>query len=182
MVVTAIQATNLLLINAVDGHDLSAEKPAATSFFARLLHAFEVLAQTRGVGTPRQVKNVPAHPAYYARCGASIPRARFLRRQGLVLLWQVCVLDVFQGLGRAQLRASPSAGFAAVEWRVSVEELVERTVTNLVTGLVLSRILIDVHYRVMSVVHVGVGLDEAVDWRPAFGRIGEAYTLRRYWG
>lgn len=183
MVVAVIQATNLLLINGLDAHDLAREKPGPRSFLARLFHAYEVLAQNRGVNTPRQIRTVPPHPVYYSRRGgAGIPRATFLCRQGGILLWQFLVLDVFQALGRRELREKPSTGFAAVRWDLPLEQFVERTITNLVTGVVLSRILIDAHYRVMSVVHVGLGLGEAVDWPPAFGRIGDAYTLRRYWG
>ncbi|KAJ5183719.1 hypothetical protein N7492_001335 [Penicillium capsulatum] len=193
MVVAAVQAINLLLIHPLDGDDLAREnKPTnqnekegenagRVSFPRRLYHAYQALAQNRAVNTPRQIKNVPAHPAHYARHGARIPRAHFLRRQLAILLWQMCFLDIFQTLGR-QLEEKPSTGFAPVQWRIPVDQFVERTVTNLFTGVVLSRILIDAHYRVMSVVHVGLGLDEPRDWPPAFGRIGDAYTLRRYWG
>ena len=183
MVVGVVQATNLLLLNPLDAHDLSREKPGRShSFLTRLYHAYEVFAQNRALNSPRQIKNVPSQPVYYARFGGEISRGRFLQRQGAILLWQFCFLAIFQTLARQDMREKPSAGLAPVRWDLPVDQFVERTVTNLFTGVVLSRVLIDAHFRVMSVVHVGLGLDTPSEWPPAFGRIGDAYTVRRYWG
>jgi hypothetical protein len=41
---------------------------------------------------------------------------------------------------------------------------------------------IEVHYRVLSLVSVGLGVSSPHQWPPLFGFITEAYTLRRFWG
>lgn len=184
LVVSAVQAVNLLLINPMDDDAFCREKPRRSLFLTdRFYAAFEALSQTRGFNTPRQVKTVPAHPKYYTCRGDDIPRARFLLRQSAIAIWQYLVCDIFQHLARQRaLEQDPQAGFSHIEWVLPVEAWIERVITNLVTGIVLSRILIDAHYRIMSIVFVGLGLDSPSNWPPAFGRMADSYTIRDFYG
>jgi hypothetical protein len=68
-----------------------------------------------------------------------------------------------------------------VHWNISIEQLIERFVSNIMAGLVVSRILIDFHHRVFSVVAVGIGLDSTSDWPPLFGKATDTYSLRGFW-
>ncbi|KAJ5752441.1 hypothetical protein N7520_009358 [Penicillium odoratum] len=181
----ALQAANLMLINPLDRENLCAEKPEHTiSCFGRLSYALQVLAQPRGVNTPRQVKNVPPHPAYYIRSGSLTPcRGRFLTRQCAILAWYYLCLDFLQTVARQQATDEGSQSkFSPIEWAVPVDKWIERVITNLVTWLVVTRIIIDTYYRASSIIFVGLRLDSPSNWPPAFGRVADAYTLRNFWG
>lgn len=132
------------------------------------------------MGKYRQVRNVPSHPGGFSR---EVPRGRFLVRQGVVFVWQYFACDVFQSFARSRsLERDLDTGFEHIDWFVSVDVWIERVVSNLVTWFVLSRLLIDAHYRLASIIFVGSGLDEAKNWPPAFGWMGDAYTIRNFWG
>lgn len=184
LVVSVVQAVNLLLINPMDDDAFCREKPTRSLFLSdRVYAAFEAISQTRGVNTPRQVKTVPPHPKYYTCRGDDIPRPRFLLRQSAIAIWQYLVCDIFQALARQRaLEQDLQAGFSHIEWVLPVEAWIERVLTNLVTGIVISRILIDAHYRIMSIVFVGLGLDSPSNWPPAFGRMADGYTIRNFYG
>jgi hypothetical protein len=154
------------------------------------------------MGTPREIKNVPGHPQYYttgtSRRGdkdkrssgdaISIPRGKFLIRQIAIFTWQYLALDVLQTVARQQAfeggggGSSGSSGFTHIDWFVSPEKWIERGLTNLITWFVTSRILIDANYRFVSILFVGAGLDSPQNWPPAFGRMKDVYTIRKFWG
>lgn len=189
LILVTVQAINVLVLNPLGRKDIAQEAPkTARSDFAQLYHAAEAVVMLRAINTPRQIKNVPAYPSYYAtrlREGA-IPRGAFLRRQILIFIWQYLALDLLQTAAR--LRASPQNGatsditFTHLEYRVPVEKWIERVLTNLINWFVLSRIIIDANYRFMSIMFVGFGGDSPNNWPPLFGRMADAYTVRNFWG
>ncbi|KAF3391498.1 Acetyltransferase pyr8 [Penicillium rolfsii] len=202
LVLVTVQAIHLLLIARLDDRALAREIPERALFKSdRLYHAVESLIQPRGVGTPREIKNIPGHPKYFASAklksgdkdkggdskaiATVIPRSKFLTRQILIFTWQYLALDVLQTITRQQALeggGGGSSGFTHIDWFVPLEEWVERGLTNLVTWFVVSRIVIDIHYRFVSILFVGLGLDNPVNWPPAFGRMKDAYTIRKFWG
>lgn len=193
-IVAALQATNLLLLNQLDDNDLRRENQNQTSQAQRALcladrpwAAFKALSQTRAVNTPRQVKNVPPQPVYYcyshscSRGGKSVvPRGMFLKRQIAIFVWQLLACDALQSLARR--RDGSRAGFEHIDWFIPFDRWVGRALENLLTWFVVARLLIDAHYRLASVVFVGLGLDVPSNWPPAFGRMRDAYTIRTFWG
>lgn len=189
LVLTTIQAINVLILNPLDKNDIAQEVPkGARSRFARLYHAAEAVVQLRAINTPRQIKNVPAYPSYYStrlREGA-IPRGAFLRRQILIFIWQYLALDLLQTAAR--LQASPQTGatsditFTHVDYHVPLEKWIERMLKNLINWFLLSRIIIDANYRFLSIMFVGFGGDSPDNWPPLFGRMADAYTVRNFWG
>lgn len=191
LILITVQATNLLLINPLDEADIARETPKRALFRSdHFWRAVELLIQPRGIGTPRQIKNVPGHPKYYATRGKeviarTIPRGQFLLRQIVIFTWQYLALDVMQAAARQQAfeRAGGArSGFTRLDMFVSPEKWVERCLTNLVTWFVTSRIVIDANYRFVSIVFVGLGLDNPENWPPAFGRMVDVYTIRKFWG
>ena len=64
---------------------------------------------------------------------------------------------------------------------LSVEQWIERLISNLVAGFVVSRILIDFHHRAFSIIVVGLGLDLPSNCPPLFGKAGDADTMRGFW-
>lgn len=177
--VAVFTALHLLLINPLDERDLAREMP--TTFFrsGHFYYVFEIISMTRGVKTPRQVKNLPAHPKYFDRYGGKIPVGPYLLRQMAILTWQFLVIDIIQV---ASIQAAPlEPGFKDIEFNLSLEKWIERLITNLIGWFFVARILIDSSFKLASVIFVGLGLDEPKNWPPVFGRMKDSYTLRNYW-
>ena len=183
LVMAVPQAVNLLLMNPLDDDELCREQPRRALFLSdRIWSALSAVSQSRAIGTPRQVKNVPPRPAYFG-CDEKIPRGMFLMRQGLVLVWQYLACDIFQALVRQQgLKQEGVLVFEPIQWYVPLDVWVQRGVQHLITWFVLMRLVIDLYYRVASIAFVGLGLDEPEDWPPVFGRMLDAFTLRNFWG
>ncbi|KAJ5581190.1 hypothetical protein N7450_007491 [Penicillium hetheringtonii] len=179
LVIGVLMALNFLIINPLDEHDLAREMP--TTFFrsGHLYHTFEIMTMTRGIRTPREVKNVPRHPAYYSRYGAVVPVGPFLLRQFVIMAWQFLIVDIFQFIG-GQMEREP--GFTDFDYNAPLEKWIEYLFMNIAVWLLITRALIDCTYRFASIIFVGLGLDEPSNWRPVFGRMKDAYTLRNYWG
>jgi hypothetical protein len=200
LVLITVQAVHLLLIARLDDRAIAREIPERAFFKSdRLYRAAELLIQPRGVGTPREIKNVPGHPGYYNTSvktkrgdkdkgdaiATPIPRSKFLIRQIAIFTWQYLALDVLQTVARQQAfegGGGGTSGFTRIDWFVSPEKWIERGLANLVTWFVTSRILIDANYRFVSILFVGLGSDTPEKWPPAFGRMKDVYTIRKFWG
>ena len=191
LILITVQATNLLLINPLEESDIARETPHALFRSDRVLRVVQLLIHPRAIGTPRQIKNVPAHPRYYATAGedkviaSSITRNRFLTRQVVIFVWQYLMLDLMQEAARQQAflsAAGAEASFTRLDMFVSPEKWAERGIANLITFFITMRILIDASYRFVSIVFVGLGFDTPENWPPAFGRMKDVYTIRKFWG
>jgi hypothetical protein len=185
LVIVALQATNLLLLNPLDNLDISREAKGIRGFASRFVVAFRRLAQTRAIGTRRQVRNVPSHPGYYARRDMQVPaQNRFLLRQLAIAAWQYLVLDIVQtvSIQNSMERALQESSSSEIEWIVPLGQWVERIITHLSIWFVVNRLISDLAYRVLSIFFVGIGLDLPSDWPPAFGTMTDAFTLRNFWG
>lgn len=182
-VTIVFQCLNLLLINPKDSSDVPPQ--AGQSLVARLYYAIGLCTQPRGINTSWQVKNAPPQPMYYQRRGwNNPPLGRFLIRQIAIAIWQYLALDVFATLALKQaLEQKKNETLPpVVQWDLSVEQWIERIISNLIAGFVVSRILIDFHHRAFSIIVVGIGLDSPSNCPPLFGSAGDAHTLRGFWG
>ncbi|KAJ5925592.1 hypothetical protein N7454_008231 [Penicillium verhagenii] len=183
LIVTVVfQSLNLLLINPKDHTDLPHESQGVV---ARIYYATRLFTQPRGINTPWQIKNAPAQPVYYAKRGMNQPpRGRFLLRNTAIAAWQYLALDVFATLALQQAREQKESQILppTVQWDLSVEQWIERIISNLVAGFVVSRLLIDLHHRAFSILIVGLGLDSPSNCPPLFGRAADAGSLRGFWG
>lgn len=176
------QSLNLLLISPKDDQDVPLS--AGRSVWHRLYQASKLFTHPRAIGTPWQISNAPPHPAYYKQKHMNVPpRRQFLIRQIAIVLWQYLALDLFAYLALQQAIEQEKSGPLppTVEWNLTTEKWIERIVSNLMAGFVVSRILIDFHHRVFSIIAVGIGLDSTSDWPPLFGRATEADSLRGFW-
>lgn len=181
------QAANLLLINPLDADDLAREEPGRTkTLIGRMYYSFELLCQNRGVGTSRRVKGIPSYPAYYRvtkKGGLTlVPRRAFLLRQFAILAWQYALCDIIQFAGHQQAAGPTVVTFTEPEWNVPLDEWIKRCITHSISWFLITRIFLDSHYRLVSIITVGLGLNSSSDWPPLFGRIADAYTLRQFWG
>ncbi|CAG8099153.1 unnamed protein product [Penicillium salamii] len=184
LIIATLQAINLLLINPLDRRDISYGVDTADGFWGRLNKAVRLIAQTRAINTPWQVKNVPSHPKYYTRRGSPPSRGRFLLRQLAIACWQYLVLDIVQTVSRQQAieRGPPKTVFLPIEWSVSGAQWAERIVTHLSIWLLVNRLIGDLAYRLLSIVFVGIGQESPLHWPPAFGSMHDLVTLRDFWG
>ena len=185
LVVATLQATNLLLINPLDGLDISRAANNDLSFWCRLMGAVRLIAQTRAVNTPWQVKNVPSHPKYYDRRGLQVPsRGRFLIRQLSIAVWQYLVLDIVQTISLQQAieRGLPEPGSITIDWVVPARQWAERIATHLSIWFLVNRLIGDLAYRTLSIIFVGIVQDSPSDWPPAFGSMANLITIRTFWG
>lgn len=184
LIVTVVfQSLNLLLINPKDSTDLPLKE--TQGIVARLYYATRLFTQPRGINTPWQIKNAPAQPAYYTKRGMKEPpRGRFLLRHTAIATIQYLALDVFATLALQQAQDQKKHQLLppTVQWDLSTEQWVERIISNIVAGFVVSRMLIDLHHRVFSILLVGLGLDSPSNCPPLFGRAADAGSLRGFWG
>ncbi|KAJ5814290.1 uncharacterized protein N7503_001040 [Penicillium pulvis] len=181
------QAATILLIHPLDANDLIRENPGRTKKLIGLCYyAFEQQSEPRAIGTPRQVKGLHPHPAYYydAKKGTTVvTRGSFLLRQFAVLVWQYAILDMAQYAAHHKpVRLVIDDIFTEFEGNVPLGIWVEQLTENLLSWFLIARICIDSRYRMASILLVGLGINSPQDWPPLFGRMSDAYTLRNYWG
>ncbi|KAJ5111435.1 hypothetical protein N7532_001970 [Penicillium argentinense] len=182
LVLVSIQATHLLLIRPLDRWDIANAFRGSQSIISHMYNAMRALIQTRGVDTPWQVKNVPSHSKYYQRRGMDTPqRVQFITRQALILAWQYLALDITQA---ASIQSSLSQQSLNVkpEWNIPLSKWAERGTTHLAIWFVVNRLIGDSAYRLLSILFVGLGIDDPSNWPPAFGSVVDCYTLRNFWG
>ncbi|KAJ5940812.1 hypothetical protein N7516_000980 [Penicillium verrucosum] len=112
------------------------------------------------------------------------PPGRFLVRQTAIVVWQYLALDVFATLALQQALEQEKSGMLPLvpQWDISTEQWIERIISNIMAGFVVSRILIDFHHRVFSIILVGLGLDSPENCPPLYGRALDADTVRGFWG
>lgn len=174
------QCLNLLLINPKDRNDL----PSAGSqhFAAQVYSATRLFTDPRGINTPWQIKNAPPQPKYYKRWDTKEPpRGQFLIRQSVIVLWQYLALDIFATLALQQALEKGGSMPPVPQLDISIEQWIERIISNLMAGFVVSRILIDFHHRTFSIIIVGLRLDSPANCPPLYGRALDADTVRGFW-
>jgi hypothetical protein len=174
------QCLNLLLINPKDGDDLPSGRNQKLG--GQIYSATRLFTDPRGINTPWQIKNAPPQPGYYKRWGLKEPpRVQFLIRQTVIVIWQYLALDIFATLALQQALEQGGTLPPVPQWDLSTEQWIERIISNLMAGFVVSRILIDFHHRTFSIILVGLGLDSPANWPPLFGRALDADTVRGFW-
>lgn len=148
----------------------------------RLRYGYFVNSAARLIGTPQQVKNVPPYsilnPSY-------IPsRGRFLLRKLAIFCVCYLVLDLATSSADPASNAVvflPSKIPLFSRWRdVSADE-VARKVVGGVAYWAMSYCTIQCHMGAWAFLCVMCG-DDPKYWRPYFGHLSEAYTIRRFWG
>ncbi|KAJ5295798.1 hypothetical protein N7508_010619 [Penicillium antarcticum] len=181
--ISILSATNFLLVNPKDSSDFVNADGTKKGFFARLYEAIRVMMLTRAINTPRQVKNVPGPPAYYAKRDPKItPRGRFLVRETSIAVWQYLTLSMFGKLAAQEALSKPVPVSFEVDWFVPMDQWIERIISNLIGWFVAGRILIDLNARICAILSVALGTDSPADAPPTFGTMAVSYSLRNYWG
>lgn len=141
----------------------------------------DVIFNYRGVGTARQVKNLPtfsrSDPDYVPS------RSRFLFRRLVSVALGYIVVDFLNSqppLNVNLFSASKARLFGGL-LDLSLEDVAMRVATTLVFWLSL-RLTIALIYNAASALFVGFWLSDPEQWPPYFGSVSDAYSVRRFWG
>lgn len=155
---------------------------AKSSLWERVNSGLEATCSWRWSGTRREVKNVPLFsnqdPSYEPT------RAVFLRHHILLLVSCYLILDVLVLGADPEINkiffAPAMIPFFTRLGQVSGEELAMRIFGTLGSGLGLFCSQQGI-YSIVALIAVALGLSEQRYWRPLFGSVSDAYTLRRFW-
>ncbi|MCJ1349639.1 hypothetical protein MMC31_007880 [Peltigera leucophlebia] len=154
------------------------------SFWERFRFGYFATTSTRNIGTPHVVKNTPPfssdNPNY-------IPsRTAFLYRKAIIILLTFLTLDLAS-------QAAQPLEYNIVFFSAEAVPIFTGNGENLTLGKIISRLGAVLAYWVctfvalegfaglISFVFVALGIDDVRLYRPNFGPIGEAYSVRRFW-
>src|SRR5688572_7832700 len=142
----------------------------------------------RAMGTAWQIKRIPAHPRYLtSRRGpdGQFPLKTYLVRQVLILTWQYLLMDLTFEMSITQ---PPEESFAMIgddaEYvyrNLTPEQWQGRVMIGWVSWLTSARAVIDVYYRLTSILVMSLGLSNPDIWPPLFSSVAEVYTIRGFW-
>ena len=151
------------------------------SIWDKAAFAIDLLFSPRSIGKPWQIKKVVNYDDRYP---AFVPsRRRFLVRTTLLSIGLFLVADF------ATMAPPPDPGLFRPRKiplltrlsQVTAEELIIRIFAT-VAFYVNTYITASLIANVPSLLSVGSGLSSPSSWRPTFGSLSEAYTVRKFWG
>lgn len=156
---------------------------AQGAILGRLRFGLNTTLASRHVNTLWEVKNVPPFSASNPHHVPS--RGSFLRRNAIIALLCYIVVDLFslgvQPERNAVLFAAQNVPFFARLGDVSTEQIAVRIVSSLTLWLNIYCIT-RMGYSILAIIAVGTGLSQVSAWRPPFGQLADAYTVRSFWG
>ena len=176
-----MSASEMIVVSRVDSASISASrgKFKAESIAAQAIKIVALLWNLRRVGTSWQVKNIPAS----SNSGpASRSRARFLLRRLATTLSAYLVMDIMiSGPPPDLVLVSPQKETLFKIGSLSFDDVVFRTVGTV--SFWFSTALINlIMTNTVAILSVLAGLSLPADCPPLYGPIGEAYTIRQFWG
>lgn len=150
---------------------------------ASLLWTVDIICNSRSIGSPRQIKNVP----YFNRRSPTFrpTRTQFLIFRSVRFVLCYLLIDFLTSIpSPSASRFSPEAEpflTKLLAGQMTAVEFAERASMTMSFYLMVYVIQVTT-YDFFSIVAVGLGLNNAGDWPPRFGSIWEAYSVRRFWG
>ena len=133
--------------------------------------------------TPWEVKNVP----HFSSSDPSFVPSRsiFLRHNAILTLICYFVIDVlslgFQPESNAVLSAAQNVLFFTRLGGVYTQQLAVHILSSFALWANIY-CLMRMGYSILGIMAVGTGLSDVSAWRPPFGRLIDAYSVRRFWG
>lgn len=154
-----------------------------SSLWARLMFGFDAATSRRHLNTPYEVKNC-RH--FSAKDESYVPsRSKFVL--GALGSFIACYLFIDINDANAQsdqdtaLFAPDKVPFFSRLGDVTPEELAVRFIIPPIIWAT-SYSMIQMTYDLMSIVAVSLRITDVKSWRPVFGSIWDAYTVRKFWG
>ena len=149
----------------------------------RLKFGLETTLFARNIGTAYEVKGTPRFsnddPSYVPS------KTKFLVQKAVVIVITYLVVDL--SISLAQPEENPfffsprRIHFLSRLNEISGQELAIRVGSTLALGV---NVICIFHfgYSILAFIAVISGMSEVTSWRPPFGSLVEAYSLRRFWG
>lgn len=161
-----------------DISDVNVQSMAADTYLLRLKYGLAAASTFRSDDT----KNLPAFSAKQPDWVPSRPA--FLRRTFIKLVACYIVLDIV-GLGAdAEVNVKSFSPQQTLFFRrlseISEEEIATRVLTTLGTGITIYCFQ-DGLQSLFALTAVSMGISDVESWRPRFGSLRDAYTIRRFW-
>lgn len=191
-------ALDMLLLNPMEAGDFIQHEQEKNGKGSGSLSAFQsalgLMVNPRRIGSRRQAKNTPSLAKYYNKAPeAGNLRIWFLIRETCIAAWQYLFLDILST--RATSQASQPFAERDREGYIEAIQAIENGSTQVqaqlwldqLTGVIFTwfiaaRIFMSLYHRAVAILSVAINLSSPGEFPPLFGRVGEAYTLRNYWG
>ena len=150
--------------------------------WSRLKFGIRVTTSFRWSGTRFEVKNVPR---FSSKNREYVPsRRKFLLEGAFTIVSCYMILDLLNFANDPKASAiyfsSEMTPFFARLRDLTPEQLNIRTFTVLATGVGIYSTQLGIH-SLVSLLDVGLGLSTVSSWRPMFGSLTEAYSIRKFW-
>lgn len=155
------------------------------TFWERFRFGFFVTTSSRNIGTSYVVKNTPP---FFTDKPEHIPsRSSFLVRKAIIVVLAFLIIDLTT-LGAQPLEHN------AVVFSAEAVPILTNSGKNLGGEKILSRFVIvlgywfcsylgiDGYMSLINFLYVALGIEDVRFYRPNFGSISEAYSIRQFWG
>lgn len=176
-----LSASEMICVSRVDAACISVSRGGskAQTTTNRAIQVVALLWNLRRVGTRWQVKNIPASSSSGP---ASSSRVRFVLRRLTTTFLAYVILDIMvSGPAPDMALVSPQKETLFKLSCLSLEDVVFRTIGTV--SFWLSSALINIIMtNIAAIGSVLSGLSSPADCPPLYGPIGEAYSMRRFWG
>lgn len=176
-----LSASEMVCVSRVDSACISADHggPKAQTNSNQAVQVVGLLWNLRRVGTRWQVKNIPVSSSSGS---ASSSRVRFVLRRLATTFLAYIILDVMvSGPAPDLALVSPQKETLFRLSCLSLDDVVFRTIGT-VSFWLSSALINTIMTNIAAIVSVLSGLSSPADCPPLYGSIGEAYSLRRFWG
>ena len=176
-----MSASELIWVSRVDSAHIPARrgKPKAETIPNKAINVIALLWNLRRVGTRWQVKNIPASSNSGPKATS---RLRFVLGRLMTMTFAYLILDIMiSGPSPDLALVSPQKETLFKPSDLSVEDVVFRIIGTL--SFWLSSALINlIMTNGAAIFLVLSGLSSPADCPPLYGPIGEAYSVRQFWG
>jgi hypothetical protein len=166
--------------DGVSRGDTGSNRPS--NFRSRMIFGQEVATSMRGLGTSWEIKGIhrfSAQNPLFTPSPLNFIVSNIFKCILCFFVHNWCV-DVQIGLDRRYLRPENVAFFRRLG-EISIEEFHVRCIATVATQAG-SCCWINGMYSIAGVISVALKPSSVEDWRPIFGNIWEACTMRRFWG
>ena len=148
----------------------------------RLRFGFSACIDSRMTGGPFEVKGVP--PFSSSNLTYVPTRGIFLRQTSMNVFLSYILLDILSASANPATNATVYSlrlvPFFSRLREVSIEEVVARIVISIGVWIGIY-CMMQIMYGTVAFVAVASGLSEVRTWRPLYGPLSEAYTIRQFW-
>ena len=151
-------------------------------FCLRLRFGLSAASSFRWTGTKREVRNVPH---FSAKDQTYVPTKRtFLWQTAMKVLACYLIIDLM-GLSNDEEMNRTYFHFTKVPFLTRLTEMSRGELTMRIGATIGAGLGIycaqEGLQSILAFIAVGLGLSEARHWRPRFGSIADAYSIRRFW-